>query len=259
MSDANPVRQSFNRAATTYTASAALQQLVRNQLLSQATSRLGREDASTILDAGCGTGALLQPLQLAFPCATIIGLDFAEGMLNQQKPVHGVYRVNADLQCLPIASTSIDLYLSSLAWQWCDIQSAASEAARVLRPGGQLWLTTLVNGTFTELATALKSVGLQPSSHLLAMPEAADVLAQFSQTSLQIVHSQRDAVTTWHDDFIGLRRSIRGVGANHVPAVAREAIDRKTRESLIHAYEYQRTSHGLPLTYNVLTIHAQRT
>lgn len=259
MPKANIVRQSFNRAASTYTASAALQQGVRNQLLRQATRELNPSDATTILDAGCGTGDLLQQLRLEFPRARMIGLDFAEGMLRQQRPVHGAYLINADLEHLPIANGGVDIYLSSLAWQWCDISRAVSEAARVLRPGGQLWVTTLVSGTFTELANALNMVSLQSTHHLLTLPDPADVLAQFGRTALQLVHSQRDALTTWHDDFVGLRRSIRGVGANRVPAVAREAIDRNTRQSLINAYEQQRTALGLPLTYNVLTIHAQRT
>lgn len=258
MPKANLVRQSFNRAATTYTASAALQQRVRNQLLRQATSGLNPTDAATILDAGCGTGELLQQLQLEFPRASMIGLDFAEDMLRQQRPAHGAHLMNADLEHLPIASGSVDIYLSNLAWQWCDTSRAIAEAARVLRPRGHLWVTTLVSGTFTELATALNTVGLHASRHLLTLPEAADVLALFGQTALQLRHSQRDALTTWHDDFVGLRRSIRGVGANHVPAVAREAIDRNTRQSLINAYECQRSAQGLPLTYNVLTIHAQR-
>lgn len=254
----NPVRQSFNRAAGSYAASAALQQLVRDQLLRQATRGLSTDDAGTLLDAGCGTGELLQQLRDDFPRAMIIGIDFAEDMLRQQVMTPGLCRVNADLQQLPIADASIDRYLSSLAWQWCDIARAVSEAARILRPGGHLWLTTLVSGTFTELALALDQVGLQPSRHLLSMPDATKVLNHFEQAALQVVHSQRNAVTTWHDDFASLRRSIRGVGANHLPSPVREAIDRSTRLALVHAYEQQRTTHGLPLTYNVLTIHAQR-
>jgi malonyl-CoA O-methyltransferase len=254
----NPVRQSFNRAAGSYAASAALQQLVRDQLLRQATRGLGTDFAGTLLDAGCGTGELLQQLHGDFPAATIIGIDFAEDMLRQQSSAPGPSRVNADLQQLPIADSRVDLYLSSLAWQWCDIARAVSEAARILHPGGHLWLTTLVSGTFAELAIALDQTGLQPSRHLLSMPEASQVLNHFELASMQVVHTQRDAVTTWHDDFASLRRSIRGVGANHLPTPGREAIDRSTRLALVNAYDQQRTAHGLPLTYNVLTIHAQR-
>lgn len=254
----NPVRQSFNRAANSYAASAALQQLVRDQLLRQATRALNKDYAGVVLDAGCGTGEMLQQLQGDFPAATIMGVDFAEGMLRQQTKAPGIYLLNADLQHLPIADARIDLYLSSLAWQWCDIGQAISEAARLLRPGGHLWLTTLVQGTFAELATALDEVGLQPSRHLLSMPDAAHLLDGFGQTALVLEHSQRDAVTTWHTDFASLRRSIRGVGANHLPTGEREPIDRSTRLSLIDAYDRQRTAHGLPLTYNVLTIHARR-
>lgn len=254
----NPVRQSFNRAANSYAASAALQQLVREQLMRQATNALNKDYAGVVLDAGCGTGEMLQQLQNDFPAATIVGVDFAEGMLRQQTHTHGCYPINADLQHLPIADARFDLYLSSLAWQWCNISRAVSEAARILRPGSHLWLTTLVQGTFAELAIALDEVGLQPARHLLSMPDAGQVLQGFDQTALVVEHSQRDAVTTWHTDFASLRRSIRGVGANHLPTSEREPIDRSTRLLLIEAYDRQRTAHGLPLTYNVLTIHARR-
>ena len=254
----NPVRQSFNRAAGSYAASAALQQLVRDQLLRQATQGLTADYAGTLLDAGCGTGELLQQLRADLPCATMIGVDFAEDMLRQQLMTPGLSWVNADLQQLPIADSHVDLYLSSLAWQWCDIARAVSEAKRILPPGGHLWLTTLVSGTFAELAVALDQIGLQPSRHLLSMPDATQVLNHFKQAAMRVVHSQRDTVTTWHDDFTSLRRSIRGVGANHLPTPAREPIDRDTRHALVNAYNQQHTTHGLPLTYNVLTIHAQR-
>ena len=254
----HPVRQSFNRAAQSYAASATLQQQVRQRLLQQAGAALGTDFAGTILDAGCGTGEILKQLHHDFPAATLIGVDFADRMLRQATENNSCYRINADLQYLPIAHASIDLYLSSLAWQWCDIELAVKEAARTLRPNGHLWLTTLINGTFEELADVLYAAGLEAQNHLLSLPDTALVTHGFNQAGLTLQHSQVDAVTTWHQDFNALRRSIRGVGANHVPKTVSEPIGRTSRQALIAAYDRQRTPHGLPLTYHVLTIHAQR-
>ena len=53
-------------------------------------------------------------------------LDFAPGMLRRV----GTHccRLAGDLEHLPLAAASIDLYWSSLAVQWCDLRRALAEA-----------------------------------------------------------------------------------------------------------------------------------
>ena len=257
MSD-NPIRQSFNRAATSYAVTAQLQRQVAEQLVRELHAELPSDFAGVLLDAGCGTGYCLTQLAEHYPAATVMGLDFAPAMLQTLPPEAAHCRINADLQHLPLASGSIDLYVSSLAWQWCHLKQAIAEAARVLKPGAQLWLATLVAGTFHELQDTLHDAGLVPAAHLLAPTEKAQVLEAFQQSPLHVVTARCDTLTTFHPDFAALRRSIRGVGANHLPTSAQEPISRVARQHLIEAYETRRTSHGLPLSYHVLTIHAQR-
>ena len=253
-----PIRQSFNRAANTYAATALLQQQVAEQLVRDLYASMPTEFSGLLLDAGCGTGYCLTQLATHYPTATRVGIDFAESML-QTLPDHDVsYRINGDLQQLPLKDACVDLYVSSLAWQWCNLEQAIHEAARVLKPGGQLWLTTLVEGTFQELRDTLVDAGLTPEVHVLAAAAKEHVLLAFQSSPLQVVTTRCDALTTLHPDFAELRRSIRGVGANHVPTRARETITKAIRRRLLDAYESRRTSHGLPLTYNVLTLHAQR-
>ena len=257
--NAQSVRKSFNRAATSYAATAMLQQQVAAQLINDVSATLTPDFAGTVLDAGCGTGDALNQLHARYPQATFIGLDFAESMLQQLVAPHRTRCINANLEQLPIASDCIDLYASSLAWQWCDVSSAIREAARVLKPGGQLWLTTLVDGTFDELSEALAAAGLTPAAHLLPSVHRSDLTQAFDLSSLQPRVTRVDVRTTYHPDFAELRHSIRGVGANHLPDGAHEPISRAARQRLLDAYEARRTPQGLPLTYNVLTIHAQRT
>jgi malonyl-CoA O-methyltransferase len=253
-----PVRQSFNRAATSYDVTATLQQQVAEQLLRHLHDTLPQNFSGVILDAGCGTGYCLNQLQTRYPAAKSIGLDFAESMLHQLPSAAAAWLVNADLEDLPLATGSIDLYVSSLAWQWCALEPAIREAARVLKPGGHLWIATLVEGTFHELRDTLLDAALTPAAHLL-MPDNKEQMLQIFRTSpLQVASIQCDALTTLHRDFASLRHSIRGVGASHVPTSVHEPICRARRQLLIDAYETRRTSHGLPLTYNVLFLHAQR-
>ena len=134
----NPVRQSFNRAATSYSATAKLQQRVADRLLEQIGHLLPDAFNGRLLDAGCGTGYCLQHLQALFPGSTIIGLDFAEHMLRQLPLDTQPRCINADIEQLPLADNSIDVTISN-----CTInhsrnkESVWSEVYRVLKPGGR--------------------------------------------------------------------------------------------------------------------------
>lgn len=254
----NPVRQSFNRAATSYSATAKLQQRVADRLLEQIGHLLPDAFNGRLLDAGCGTGYCLQHLQALFPGSTIIGLDFAEHMLRQLPLDTQPRCINADIEQLPLADNSIDGYLSSLAWQWCDPLPAARESQRTLRPGGQLLLATLSTGTFRELADCLQQLGLPPHQHLLSFASPETLTQAFEAADLHIETIQRTTLTTWHVDFRSLRHSIRGVGANHLPTRNAPPLNRAQRSALINAYETLRKPQGLPLSYDVLTLHARK-
>ena len=253
----HPVRQSFNRAASVYEASARLQQQVADQLIQDMHAALPSNFTGHILDAGCGTGYCLHQLQRTYPDATLLGVDFAEAMLKQYSSASDALAINGDLEHLPLANASIDLYMSSLAWQWCHVSHALDEAMRVLKPGAHLWLTTLVDGTFHEMASAFRSAELSPAAHLLAMPQETTVRDAFQQSGMPLITARCQPVTTWHADFNTLRHSIRGVGANRLPSAQQAPLDRAARSRLIEAYEALRSPRGLPLTYNVLTIHAR--
>lgn len=254
----NAVRQSFNRAAASYAATATLQQTVADGVIAQVHQHLPSDFASHLLDAGCGTGYCTRQLQSHYPNALVVGLDFAEHMLRQLPPPMQPQSLQADIQQLPLADASIDYYVSSLAWQWCKLLPAAQEVCRVLRPDGQLTVATLTSGTFHELATCLQQVGLPAQAHILPFVMPQDLEAVFHQAGLTIRAVQQETITTWHADFRSLRHSIRGVGANHLPGGNMAPLTRAMRAALLDAFEALRTPKGLPLSYNILIIDAHK-
>ncbi|HJT46504.1 MAG TPA: class I SAM-dependent methyltransferase [Chthoniobacterales bacterium] len=92
----------------------------------------------TILDAGCGTGAILQRLGNA---VQNVGVDLAPEAIAfcRQRGLNNVQQ--ADICHLPFPDASFDAVISSsvLYHEWVgDVAAAVREMRRVLRPGGLL-------------------------------------------------------------------------------------------------------------------------
>ncbi len=91
-----------------------------------------------ILEAGCGTGLLLD--QAARVARSAVGLDLSRGMLVRARD-RGLRIVQGSLTRLPLPDASVDLvYSMKVLAHVPPIQEAVAELARVTRPGGHLLL-----------------------------------------------------------------------------------------------------------------------
>jgi SAM-dependent methyltransferase len=106
------------------------------------------------VELGCGAGYV--SAWLARGGARPVGIDLTEGQLATARRMQERFGprfplVQADAEVLPFADASFDLAISEYgASLWCDPYRWIPEAARVLRPGGEL--TFLTNGTILTLA-----------------------------------------------------------------------------------------------------------
>ena len=91
-----------------------------------------------ILEAGCGTGLLLE--QAARVGRSAIGLDLSRGMLARARE-RGLRVVQGSLTQIPLPDASVDLvYSMKVLAHVPPIREAVAELARVTRPGGYLLL-----------------------------------------------------------------------------------------------------------------------
>ncbi|MDH6108210.1 SAM-dependent methyltransferase [Kitasatospora sp. MAP12-15] len=94
-----------------------------------------------VLELGCG--AAHWSASLAGRGARVVGLDISGAQLRHASRGDRFHPVLADAQALPFADGSFDLVLSDYgAMSWADPYLTVPEAARVLRPGGQLAFCT---------------------------------------------------------------------------------------------------------------------
>ncbi len=88
--------------------------------------------------------------------------DISHAMLEQAKQRCGDEGMSyqlADAEQLPFASACFDMVFSCLALQWCeDLSLPLSEIRFVLKPHGQAFLSTLLDGSLFELEQAWRSV-----------------------------------------------------------------------------------------------------
>jgi malonyl-CoA O-methyltransferase len=244
------IRLSFERAASTYDEAAVVQRHICDHL---AAALAAAPDAKLVLDAGCGTGYAHGLLRQRFPDARLLALDLSLAML---KRVDGdSQRLAGDLEQLPLGDSCLDLYWSSLAMQWCDPGLALSEARRILRPTGRLAISTLGPATFHELRTAFR--GVDAHEHTLAFHCADDIRRQAESAGFNSVTLESRRETLHYPDLRSLLRAVKAAGANQLGAGRRTGLmSPGALRQLETAYEHQRQAGGLPLTYDIIYLHA---
>jgi malonyl-CoA O-methyltransferase len=244
------VRRSFEKAASTYDQAAEVQRRICDRL----AASLPDQPLRCLLDAGCGTGYALPLLQDRYPDARVLTLDLSVGMLTRVPTA--ALRLAGDLEHLPLAAHSLDLYWSSLAVQWCDLPAVLHEARRTLRSGGTLRLATLGPATFRELRHAF--AGIDQHDHTLGFLSPDAILAAAQAAGFPTVDLVQYTETAHYPDLSSLLRAVKAVGANQVGEGRRTSLmSRQALARVEAAFETLRTPAGLPLSYDVISLSAQ--
>lgn len=122
-----------------------------------------------VLDLGAGSGRATVGLLLARPAVTVTALDIYQGYfgIEGNTPERLVANAKAagvdgrvvvetgDMRKLPFGPASFDAAMSVAAMDhlsWPDIESSLREAARVVKPGGQLMIVSLNSDWWVRLA-----------------------------------------------------------------------------------------------------------
>ncbi len=109
-----------------------------------------REPFADLLDAGCGTGAMLDMLKKDCPDKNYTGIDLSEKMIETAKKKHleGVRFVAGDCEALPFPDDSFDVVTCSMSFHhYPNPETFFMSLRRIMRPGGRLILRDMASGS----------------------------------------------------------------------------------------------------------------
>lgn len=250
------VADSFSRAAASYDSVAQLQRSVGHRLL----DKLPALAPACVCDLGSGTGYFTQALAQRFPAARLVGLDLAQGMLNfaraERSPA--IRWLAADMEALPLADASVDLFFTSLAVQWCeDLPAFFAGCLRALSPGGWLAIASLGPDTLFELRQSWQQVDdyvhvndFAAADRLRAAARAAGFVERHWDSGMDVMY---------YPALKQLTHELKSLGAHNVNHERAPGLTGPNRlRALLAAYEHYRGPQGLPASYEVQWLLVQK-
>lgn len=248
---------SFGRAAKSYDEAAHLQKVVGARLLDYLKTHWKGSEPNRMVDLGCGTGFFAESLVESFGPANLVCLDISEDMLTFTSQridkldidVASAFLVS-DAERLGIQSSSVELIFSSLALQWADdLQRALVEAHRVLKPGGVIAYSTLLDGTLFELKEAWASVDSRKHVNSFLSLDLSVEIARLAGFTLEV--SICEDVVLEYDKPIQLMRDLKSIGAHNMAQGRSKGLTGKSKIAKVSdVYEkYRRADGFVPATY----------
>ncbi|MCK0164247.1 malonyl-ACP O-methyltransferase BioC [Marinobacter sp. S6332] len=218
------IAREFGKARASYESASRLQRLMGNTML----ERLGRQThikGGKTLDLGCGTGWFSRELANLEGSEGVIGIDLSIGMVEhagENSPPEIAWIV-ADAEAIPLPDQSCDLVFSNLMIQWCATPSQVlRECRRVLRPGGKLMVSTLLDGTLRELDHAWQRA--DPGQRHINRFESETALRRSASQELPDAEIETKTLTLPYDSPFTLASELKQLGAGYKNADRRPTV-----------------------------------
>ena len=244
------IAKSFGSASKTYDVSARLQRFSGKHLMPWLPNR----NDLTVLDLGSGTGFFTD--LLAGTYEQVIGLDISTEMLKFAKEHRNekILWLEADAHNIPLQDNSIDFIYSNLVIQWFEpLDEAITEMLRVLKPGGLLIFTTLVDGTLHELKSSWKQV--DDDQHVIDFKTVTELNTLFNNENGKLVEQKCQDIILEYQNVIHLARELKGLGANHLAQKKNRGLSGKDKwfKMTEHYQDFLEPSGIYPATYRLFS------
>lgn len=246
--DRGNIAKTFGLASKSYDVSARLQRFSGKHLMPWLPNR----NDLTVLDLGSGTGFFTDLLASSYK--HVIGLDFSKEMLHfaAQSRNENISWLEADAHKIPLQDNSIDFIYSNLVIQWCEpLDVAIDEMLRVLKPGGLIIFTTLVDGTLHELKSSWRQV--DDDQHVIDFKTEEELAQYFNHDKASILEHKCQDLVLEYENVIHLARELKGLGASHLPQKRNRGLSGKDKWYAMteHYQDFLEPSGVYPATYRL--------
>ena len=231
------VKRAFSKSSCTYDQNADVQLEMICQLVERLPNLRGK-----IIDVGAGTGLLARLLVEKFPTIDITAIDLAPGMValaQKNRPHKKIHYLVADGENLPFNDKTFDYVVSNASYQWMEPALAFSEAARVLKPGGQFYFTTFGPKTLIELKTA----GWPVNQFCSQAELKTELKKHFKQVQLGSI-----AIKKTYADVYGLLATLKAIGSQNQSSQRQQGLVTKKKIMAL----FPNSQAGVLVTYEVI-------
>jgi len=253
------IRAAFSNAALEYDLLTSLHKEIGRELMKKVIEAPRNEH---VVDIGAGTGWLTKKIKFYLPESTVIGIDFAEGMLKAAKENdEDLSLIQAHAAQLPFRSESQDLIVSNLSLQWVKpLDQCFRSVFDCLQPQGQFMFTAFGQATFNELFSSLDAAQRELKGapfqidRLRSQEEVRRHLEAAGFTNIKLDH---ELIKVHFSDMMRLVKWIKDIGANALP---RQVFVGKQLLNTAHDH-YERNfkdKFGIIATFEVLWASAQK-
>lgn len=251
----NKIQHGFSRAARQYDRFSGLHRDIADKLLAGV---LQEAAPSAVLDVGCGTGYLTGKIKEQFAQAKVVGLDFAQGMLEVARQKNSdVYWVLADGNNLPFPNGSFDVLTSNTAYQWAEeLSRVYSEAWRVLAPKGIFACTIFGHNTCYELFQSLNEAS-GGSLQFVRLPDQAKVREALHMSGFQDFKIDCEQLKVEFKDMEDLTAWFKYIGAPHLPREGYLGARTLSRAADIYRENFAYLK-GVGATFEVIRFYAKK-
>ena len=155
-----------------------------------------------VIELGCGNARLARSLLQRFPACHVTGLevDAVQHAKNLAQPQAGLDFLSAGAQDIPFPAASFDLALMLKSLHHVPVSllsQALSEVARVLKPGGYLYVSEpIYDGALNEVVRLFNDEGVVRAAAQAALDEALATTGQW-----ETVTERRFAQAVSYRDF----------------------------------------------------------
>ena len=250
----NKIQRGFSESAKTYDLFSSLHKGIADKLF----ARVAKERApSALLDVGCGTGYLTVRFKDHFPQSKIIGLDFAQGMLEvARSKQEDIIWILADGNHLPFSNGCFDIVISNLAYQWAeDLSCAFSQVKRVLSPDGVLVCTLFGYNTCQELFQCLDEASGR-ALQFVRLPDQPKIREALIVSGFRNSIVDCEQIKMEFKDMYELITWFKSIGAPHLPREGYLGPETLSRAASIYRKKFSYLQ-GVGATFEVIQVYAK--